>query len=150
MPSWTRTWTRAALLSTLAAAAIAGGCGDEGGEEGSAEEASAPSTVTEAAPLAPAEANLLLRTRSEVDSYCVHVGARVAEGREPDSARFAAVSAQIDRLTELAREKPLAPSPDGSTPRFALGDIAEDLEGSNCDTRLARKIDEALATLPQE
>ena len=30
-----------------------------------------------------------------------------------------------------------------------LGDLAEDLEGSNCDQRLVERIDQALATLPQ-
>jgi hypothetical protein len=78
----------------------------------------------------------------------VHVGERVASGRQPAPERFDRVVSEIERLERLAQRKPLASSPDGSTPRFALGDIAEDLEGSNCDTRLARIIDEALAALP--
>ncbi len=40
--------------------------------------------------------------------------------------------------------------PGGTTPRLALGDIAENLEGTNCDPRLVAQIDEALATLPAE
>ena len=30
-----------------------------------------------------------------------------------------------------------------------LGDLAEDLEGSNCDPRLVARIDQGLAALPQ-
>jgi len=129
----------------LASALPAAGCGgsDEPATTGPAR------TVTEPPPLSPGEVALLDRTRAAVDSYCVHVGARVAEGRGPEPARFDRVLAQVARLERLARAEPLAPAPDGSTPRFALGDIAEDLEGSNCDPRLARRIDEALAALPQ-
>ena len=128
----------------LASALPAAGCGGSG-ESTTTEPAR---TVTEPPPLSPGEVALLDRTRAAVDSYCVHVGARVAEGRAPATRRFARVTAQVERLAALARTKPLAPAPDGSTPRFALGDIAEDLEGSNCDPRLARRIDEALAALP--
>ena len=131
----------AALLGTATLAAA--GCGSDD-EEGT----TAARTVTEPASLSAPEAQTITATRAAVDSYCVHVGARVASGRQPDPARFDRVVAAVERLERLAAQKPLASAPDGSTPRFALGDIAEDLEGSNCDTRLARRIDEALAALP--
>ena len=138
---------KARVISVLAAAVLAAaGCGDSDEREGT----TAARTVTEPAPLSAAEVAILDRTRAEVDSYCVHVGDRVSEGREPEAARFDRVVNEVERLESLADYKPLAPAPDGSTPRFALGDIAEDLEGSNCDSRLARRIDEALAALPGE
>ena len=132
-----------ALVALTVTAAVAAGCGS-GGPDGATEARS----VTEPAPLSASGAAVIARTREAVNSYCVHVGARVASGREPDPARFALVLAEVRRLERLAADRPLAQAPDGSTPRFALGDIAEDLEGSNCDSRLARQIDDALATLP--
>ena len=54
------------------------------------------------------------------------------------------------RLAALAAQAPEAGTPDGTTPRLALGDIAENLEGTNCDSRLVARIDEALGSLPAE
>lgn len=132
---------RIAATAVLAAALALSACGS------SPDRTSTARTVTEPPPLAAAEAQTITETRAAVDAYCVHVGERVATGREPTAARFERVVAEIERLERLAARKPLAPAPDGSTPRFALGDIAEDLEGSNCDSRLVRRIDETLAAL---
>jgi hypothetical protein len=58
------------------------------------------------------------------------------------------VNAALNELIELARAKPEAPAPAGGSVRLALGDIAENLEGTNCDPRLVERIDAVLADLP--
>lgn len=142
---------KANVIPVLAAIALAtAGCGGSEDPEPATTTTGDGPAATEPAPLSAAEARMIDSTRAAVDSYCVHVGVRIASGREPIPARFDRAVTQVEQLVQLARAEPLALAPDGSTPRFALGDIAEDLEGSNCDPRLARRIDEALAALPAE
>jgi hypothetical protein len=55
----------------------------------------------------------------------------------------------VDRLAVIARAKPAATHPQsGRTVRELLGDVAEDLEGSNCAQNVVQRIDQARATLP--
>lgn len=84
-----------------------------------------------------------------VQEHCAIVARYLAGRRAPPTAEeFERVVAALDRLAERAELSPQATIADGSTPRLALGDIAEDLEGSNCDSRLVDRIDTALAGLP--
>ena len=78
--------------------------------------------------------------------YC----ARIAErGGAPPSAReFERVTGALDELAELASRRPNDVDPSGASAELALGDLAENLEGSNCDSRLVERIDEQLAALP--
>lgn len=86
-----------------------------------------------------------------VERYCIRAANRFREtGAAPPAAEYERAIAALDRLSELAREKPSASGPAGDSPRFALGDIAESLEGTNCDSRLVRHIDEELATIPPQ
>lgn len=138
--------TRATLACATAVVAIlaATGCGsdDPHGTTGIAQTATAPQQLT------PAELRVVERTQQEVIAYCRHV-ARVVRtpGRTPDPARFARVNAAIDELATLAAENPEAETADGISARLALGDIAENLEGTNCDNRLVERIDQRLAGL---
>jgi hypothetical protein len=116
------------------------GCGDSDGGGGSESEAPPPPS-----------AKAIAQARAGVQAYCTQVAA-YAVGRRgpPTDEEFDAVSAAIDRLAERAELSPEVLLPDGSTPRLALGDLAEDLEGTNCDSRLVALIDERLASLPPD
>jgi hypothetical protein len=89
------------------------------------------------------EQALVARSDRTVARYCGHLALALAGQRKPPSAEEQSrVVAATDRLIELARRKP-------TEMRLFLGDLAEDLEGSNCGSRLVERIDQALATLPQ-
>jgi hypothetical protein len=144
---------RAVLLCGLALAAC-------GGSEQEPETAGQETAGTAAGPLAPDPAGprplspagirVMQRAREEVSAYCGRVARALAEGEGPTAADFERVTAALDRLGTLAAQQPGAEAEHGTTPRLALGDIAENLEGTNCDPRLVARIDEALAELPAE
>jgi hypothetical protein len=96
------------------------------------------------------EQNLVTRSDRIVERYCATLalsvtGQRKAPSAEDQDRAFAAT----DRLIELAREKPAARLETGVDMGLFLGDLAEDLEGSNCDPRLVDRLDQALEALPQ-
>ncbi len=123
----------------VAIAAILGlvGCGDSGGDS--------PETT----PVPPPAPQAIAQARSAVQAYCAEVAKHLAGERgQPTEEELEGVTAAIDALAVRADLTPEATTADGSTPRLALGDIAENLEGTNCDSRLVELIDERLATLP--
>ena len=129
-------------LSLLALAS----CGDGGSPE-----------TTDTTPTGPAakrltadEQALVTRSDRAVSRYCAKLALSLTGQRKPPSvAEQSRAFAATDRLIELAREKPAARVQPGVDTELFLGDLAEDLEGSNCDPRLVERIDQALATLPQ-
>jgi hypothetical protein len=136
------TTARLAVLSLLAAALIASGCGAD-------ETTTSVSTATSPQEnLTREELTLIERAEAEVAAYCRGVAAAVARGEAPNARSFARVTLVLEQLGELAAAKPDSETGDGSSPRLALGDIAENLEGTNCDARLVARIDEALARIP--
>jgi hypothetical protein len=129
-------------LSLLAIAA----CGDDGspGTSGTTPAGAAAKRLT------AAEQALVTRSDRAVSRYCGEFALSLTGERKPPSAEEQArVFAATDRLIELAREKPAARVQPGVDTELFLGDLAEDLEGSNCDSRLVERIDQALATLPR-
>ena len=96
------------------------------------------------------EQALVTRADRTVGRYCGELALSLTGRKKPPSAeeQVRAFTA-TDRLIELAREKPAAPVETGVEMGLFLGDLAEDLEGSNCDSRLVERIDQGLATLPQ-
>jgi hypothetical protein len=129
-------------LSLLAIAS----CGD-GGSQGTGD-----TTPTGAAAkrLTAAEQALVTRSDRAVSRYCGKLALSLTGQRKPPSAEEQSRAfAATDRLIELAREKPAARVEPGVDTELFLGDLAEDLEGSNCDPRLVERIDQGLATLPQ-
>jgi hypothetical protein len=100
--------------------------------------------------LTSAEQTLVVRSDRTVQRYCGKLALSVTGRARPPSAEEASRAfAATDRLIELARAKPAASIENGVEMELFLGDLAEDLEGSNCDSRLVERIDQALATLPQ-
>jgi hypothetical protein len=137
---------RPALATAVGLALVAiASCGDGGSPE------TAGTTPTGAAPkrLTAAEQALVNRSDRAVGRYCGELALSLTGQRKPPSAEEQGRAfAATDRLIELAREKPAARVQPGVDTELFLGDLAEDLEGSNCDPRLVQRIDEALATLP--
>ena len=146
----TRRWLPCAVVAwaaTGAAGILMGGCGSD---EPETDDATAITQTAAQSPqrLAGAEVRVVERTQQEVIAYCQHVAEVVqTPGRVPAPQRFARVNAAIEELAGLAAEKPDAETPDGISARLALGDIAENLEGTNCDNRLVERINAELAEL---
>jgi hypothetical protein len=128
----------AATGVAVSLALVLGSCGDDGG--------SSARTATEPGRLTAAEAETIVVAREAVGRYC----ARIAErgGAPPPAREFDGVTGALDELAALARRRPNDVDPSGASAELALGDIAENLEGSNCDSRLVERIDEQLAALP--
>jgi hypothetical protein len=100
--------------------------------------------------LTSAEQALVDRSERTVQRYCGKLALSLTGRARPPSAEEASRAfAATDRLIELARAKPAASLENRVEMGLFLGDLAEDLEGSNCDARLVQRIDQALATLPQ-
>jgi hypothetical protein len=130
--------TRDAATGLAVSLALAlGSCGDDGGGGGT--------TATEPGRLSAAESETIVAAREAVGRYC----ARIAErpGVQPSALEFDHVVGALEELAALAGRRPEEVDPSGATARLALGDIAENLEGSNCDSRLVERIDEQLAAL---
>lgn len=98
--------------------------------------------------LTATEQSLVTSSERAVQRYCGRLAvAATGQGQPPSTSEQGRAFAATDRLIELARRKPAAPV-GGLAMGLFLGDLAEDLEGSNCDQRLVERIDQALATLP--
>jgi hypothetical protein len=138
---------RPALATAVALSLMAiASCGDGGASD------TEGTTATGAAALrlTAAEQAVVRKSERAVQRYCGKLAlAVIGQGKPPSAAEQGRAFTATDRLIELARVKPAAPSESGVQMELFLGDLAEDLEGSNCDPRLVQRIDQALATLPQ-
>jgi hypothetical protein len=144
---------RTGLISAVLLCALLGaGCGDDDSSPAPATEATPELTPTSppaaTPPLSASGMRVIQRARDTVSAHCRQVADALAEGAPPPPGGFERATAALDELARLAAEQPDAEAEDGTTPRLALGDIAENLEGTNCDARLVARIDEALAVLP--
>jgi hypothetical protein len=127
-----------ALLSLVA-------CGDDGSQGGNGAE----NPPSQARRLTGHEQELVTRSDRIVERYCARLALSLTGQRRPPSARQQARAfAATDRLIGLAREKPAARVETGGDVALLLADLAEDLEGSNCDPRLVQRLDQGLAALP--
>ena len=139
---------KAAPVGALALVVLAlGGCGDDDGSPGASDNAPAP---VEAQRLTAGERNLVARTERRIQAYCADLALSVTGQREPPSAADRARAfAAVDSLIKLASEKPAASVQPNVDLRLHVGDIAENLQGSNCDPAIITALDQGLATLPQ-
>jgi hypothetical protein len=126
------------LLAVVAA--MLGGCGDDESSPRRPEQLSA------------GEQSAVRKAQTEIRSYCRDLVLYLARRRGPPTqSETGRVYEAVDRLAGIARDKPAAALPlAGRTVRELLGDIAEDLEGSNCADNVVRRIDQVLATLPRQ
>jgi hypothetical protein len=99
--------------------------------------------------LSAAEESLVFHARTSLQSYCarlaLYLAGRRAAPSESDARR---VDGYLDRLIDVARAKPEGRERSGATMRQLLGDMAENLEGSNCSGGFEQKLDQGLETLP--
>jgi hypothetical protein len=128
-----------ATFVVLAAVSVPVGCGSD----------NSPSKPVE---LSASDQSAIREAQVEIRSYCRELALELARRRGPptESDTAQAYSA-VDRLAGIARVKPTATQPlAGRTVRELLGDLAEDLEGSNCAPNVVQRINQALAALPAE
>jgi hypothetical protein len=89
------------------------------------------------------------QAENAIHSYCRELLLYLTHRKgAPTSADSDRALGAADRLVELARRKPDALYRQQNPLRLELGDLAEDLEGTNCSPAIGRKLDRALATLP--
>ena len=139
MPIATPRRRATAVVATVTALAlVTGACGDGDG---------ATTETIQQAPLTPAEMKVIDGAREAVDGYCVEVAAALSGERAVTEPARERATAAIDRLAALAARNPDATAPDGTDASLALSDIAEFLEGSNCDSRLIERIEEQLGAI---
>ncbi len=138
---------RPALAAVVGLSLVAiASCGDSG----SPSTAATTPTGSSAKRLTADEQALVTRSDRTVARYCGHLALSLTgQSKSPSVEEQGRAFAATDRLIQLAREKPAAGVDTGVDMRLFLGDLAEDLEGSNCDQRLVDRIDLALATLPR-
>jgi hypothetical protein len=131
---------RRALL--LAAAALTGAAGCGGGAAPAPEPAPA---------LAAEERRAVAAYDARISAHCVRVSRALVDPRQgptPEQARDAFAAA--DALAALAARKPDAELDVNQDLRLFLGDVLENLEGSNCDPRMRARLAEALRAIPAE
>ena len=122
---------RAPVLLAL----VVAGCG------GSSTKAEAP-----AGKLTRAEAVRVAAAERDIRAYCRAVGrALTKQGEPPSDAR---AGAAVKELGALGRARPGATTPEGETVSEVMGDIVEDLEGTNCSQGLVDQLEAELRTLP--
>lgn len=129
-----------ACLVGFALLASVGACGDETDEEAG--------TFEEPARLTPAEVRTVRSAQEAVRVYCAAKLRALATGATVPPEPLSRARSAVGRLGDLAEAKPEAEVGDGASVRLALGDIAEDLEGTNCDQDLVELIEARLAALP--
>ena len=136
-------WVLATAVGLTVLALVSCGDGDSPQPAGTA------ARGAEAKRLTRDEQALVTGSERAVQRYCGKLAlSAIGQGKPPSSSEQARAFAATDRLIELASEKPAAPLENGERMGLFLGDLAEDLEGSNCDPRLVQLIEQALATLP--
>jgi hypothetical protein len=134
----------AAALVAVGAVAV-GACGGGDEENGTAE----PPTTAAGEPLTAAERKLVGDWEETIIAYCNRAAVAVTGTAEPPTAkqRQRAFDA-VDDLVALAEEKPGARVARGVDVELFLADLAENLQGANCDPAVIGRIDAGLASLP--
>jgi hypothetical protein len=113
----------------------------------------APPAVSPGPPptLTAGERRALAREEARIQRHCVAVARSIVDPEAaptPDEAARAFAAA--DRLVAAVRAKPRAEREPGQDLRLYLGDVIENLEGSNCDPRMLQHLEAALARIPAE
>lgn len=134
---------RAALATGLCALALAG-CGSD-------DEPKGPATTTAASAqrLTADERARVRDSERAIVSYCrrAKIGA-TGTGRAPTVAQQARALEAVDELVALAAAKPDAEVAKGVETSLFVGDLTENLQGSNCDAAIVARLEAGLATVP--
>jgi hypothetical protein len=113
------------LLATASVVVCLIGCGDESSPD--------PSPVD--TPLTAQERRAADRAVADIRAYCRAVARFLSRGGARPDLAGALSAAELINVT--ARMKPGATYRGSQTARMLAGDLAEDLEGTNCSPRLA-------------
>jgi hypothetical protein len=133
-------------LAGVVAMALAA-CGADAGEEAPPPTTTAPASQDRH--LTAGERRFLGESEARIVSYCQRVALGLTEPeKKPTVGQQARALEAVDGLVALAREKPSARVSPGVDVGLFLGDLAENLEGSNCDPAIIARIDQGLASLP--
>lgn len=130
--------SRGSCLAAVVAATFLAGCGDDG------------SSSTTRAPERPARLSAQERAAADrsvgsIRAYCRDL-ARFFAGDRPGRPALDEALAAARRLAALAQAKPSAPYRGSQTARDLAGDLAEDLEGTNCSNTLVTELARGLRT----
>lgn len=133
----------AALATGLCALALTG-CGSDDEPE-VATTTAAPASLR----LTADERALMRDSERAIASYCrrAKIGA-TGTGRAPTVAQQARALEAVDDLVALAAAKPDAAVAEGVDTGLFLGDLTENLQGSNCDHAIVARLEAGLATVP--
>ena len=134
---------RAAALAVAICALGLGACGgSDDGSRGSTHGAA------ESQQLTAMERGLLHRADRSIELYCRRRTLALAEPGKPVSAELHARAFRaVDNLIELAARKPAARLGHRVDVKLFVGDLTENLEGSNCDPALVARLQQGLAEL---
>jgi hypothetical protein len=125
---------------TIGIVAALSACGGDEGEHAG--------TFEEPAVLSPVEVRTVRSAREAVLAYCAAKLKASTDRTAVDPRSHTRALSALEQLGSLAEAKPEAEVGDGASVRLALGDIAENLEGTNCDQDLVELIEGRLAALP--
>ena len=125
------------MRRNLVLAALAICCG-----AGCGEEESSPRPVPVDGPLTAQERRIEDRSVREIREFCRGVARYLAGSGDPPQQDDAVQAAR--RIAALARRKPEARYEGSQTARGLAGDLAEDLEGTNCSRILVVELERGL------
>ncbi len=120
-------------MATALAVCCVAGCG---------EEKSSPPPAPVDTPLTVQERRSEDRSVAAIRAFCREVARYLAAGGEPPQPDEAVAGAR--RIAALARRKPEARYEGSQTARGLAGDLAEDLEGTNCSRLLVTELERGL------
>ena len=133
---------RALALALACATPALAGCGG-GSDEPTTFREQSPSSVSK---LTGEEERLVERSERTITLYCKKRARALTDpSRRPTVGEQARALEAVDALAGLAGAKPGAELRPGLDVRTYLGDIAENLEGANCDPQIIDRIDLGLA-----
>lgn len=138
---------RVVAVAGMLCAVTAGACGDDGTTEGEPPDEPAGSVTR----LTADERRLVADSEAAIQLYCRKRALALTDpDKRPTVGQQARALEAVDALVKLADEKPAASLRPGVDVRLFLGDLAENLEGSNCDPAIVARIDEGISTLAPE
>jgi len=134
---------RSRLLTTGAVAcALTAGCGDSGEE-------ATTTAATGATHLTAAERERLRADEAAIARYCsARALALTDPGERPTVAQQARALEAVDAIVALAVESPEVKVKPRVDARLHLGDLIENLEGSNCDPLILGRLEQGLGAVP--
>jgi hypothetical protein len=136
-----RATARLLVIGALAAAAVLAGCGED--DDFASTAATSPGELT------ASERDLLADSEAAIVDYCRRRALALTDPeKRPTAAQHARALDAVDATIGLARERPEAEVMPGVEVSLFLGDLTENLQGSNCDPQIVARLDAGLASLP--